>query len=142
MTLTDITVSRTVAASPADVFDVWLDPRSPGSPWYGSQGTILHAAVNGLFYFAVQHEGREWAHYGRFLRIERPVLVEYTWVSEGTKGVESVVAVRFEPAGEQTQVTLHHSKVPDDEMGRRHQEGWTWVLSMLAERFATTGTRH
>jgi hypothetical protein len=61
--------------------------------------------------------------------------VEYTWVSEGTQGVESVVAVTFEPRGDQTEVTLRHSGVPDDEMGRRHQEGWAWVLSKLAERF-------
>ncbi len=42
-----------------------------------------------------------------------------TWVSEATKGVESVVAVTFEPRGDQTEVTLCHSRVPDDEMGRR-----------------------
>jgi hypothetical protein len=27
--------------------------------------------------------------------------------------------------------------VPDDEMGRQHADGWTWILSMLAERFAS-----
>ena len=58
-------------------------------------------------------------------------------MSEATKGVESVVAVTFVPRGEQTEVTLRHSGVPDDEMGHQHQEGWTWVLSMLEERFAS-----
>jgi hypothetical protein len=61
--------------------------------------------------------------------------VEYTWVSEGTEGVESIVAVTFESFGNQTEVTIRHSGVPDDERGIRHKEGWTWVLSMLAERF-------
>jgi len=56
-------------------------------------------------------------------------------VSEATKGVESVVAVTFEPRGTGTEVTLRHSGVPDDEMGRQHKDGWTWVLSTLAERF-------
>ncbi len=60
-----------------------------------------------------------------------------TWVSEATKGVESVVAVTFEPRGDQTEVTLCHSRVPDDEMGRQHAEGWSWVLSMLGERFSS-----
>jgi hypothetical protein len=32
---------------------------------------------------------------------------------------------------------LRHAGVPDDEMGRRHKDGWTWVLSMLAERFVS-----
>ena len=67
--------------------------------------------------------------------MERPRGVEYTWVSEATQGVESVVTITFEPRGDQTEVTLRHSGVPDDEMGRRHKDGWTWVLSMLAERF-------
>jgi len=61
-------------------------------------------------------------------------------VSEATKGLESEVTVTFEPLGDQTRVTLRHSGVPDDEMGRRHEEGWTWVLSMLAERFDSRQT--
>ena len=35
--------------------------------------------------------------------------------------------------GDQTEVTLRHSGVPDDETGRRHKDGWAWVLSALAE---------
>jgi uncharacterized protein YndB with AHSA1/START domain len=135
MKLTDITVTRTIAAPPEQVFDVWIDPKSPGGPWFGSEHVILNPVVDGLFYFAVKHEGRAWAHYGRFIQIERPHRVEYTWVSEATKGVESIVALTFESRGDQTEVTLRHTGVPDDEMGHRHKDGWNWVLSMLAERF-------
>jgi uncharacterized protein YndB with AHSA1/START domain len=137
MKLSDITVTRTIPASPEEVFDVWIDPKSPGGPWFGAERTILNPAVDGLFYFAVKHEGRTWPHYGRFLRIDRPRDIEYTWVSEATKGVESVVAVKFESRVNQTEVTLRHSGVPDDEMGRQHKEGWAWVLSMVAERFVS-----
>jgi Activator of Hsp90 ATPase homolog 1-like protein len=69
------------------------------------------------------------------LKIERPQQVEYTWMSEATKGVESIVALTFQAQGEQTEVTLRHTGVPDDEMGCQHHDGWTWVLSILAERF-------
>jgi hypothetical protein len=58
-------------------------------------------------------------------------------MSEGTKGCESIVVVTFERRGDETEVTLRHSGVPDDALGRQHQEGWTWVLSMLAERFTS-----
>lgn len=51
------------------------------------------------------------------------------------RGLESIVAVTFEARGDQTEVTLRHSGVPDDDMGRQHKEGWTSFLSMLAERF-------
>ena len=135
-TLTDITVARTIAAPAEKIFDVWIDPKSPGGPWFGAAHVILNPVVDGLFYFAVKHEGRIWPHYGRFLEIDRPRCIEYTWMSEATKGVESIVSITFEPRGEQTDVTLRHSGVPDDEMGLRHKDGWTWVLSMLAERFA------
>ena len=147
MQLTELSVARTVAAAPATLFNLWLDPTQPGSPWYGAAGLVIHATVGGLFYFAVQHENHVWAHYGRFLRIDPPTaismesaangagLIEYTWLSEATHGVETVVTLTFQPLSSETEVTLRHSKVPDDEMGRRHAEGWTWMLNTLADRF-------
>lgn len=135
MKLIDITVTRAIPAPAENVFDVWIDPKSPGGPWFGADRIIVNPVVHGLFYLAVKREGRTWPHYGRFLAIERPHRVEYTWVSEATQGVESVVAVTFEARGTGTEVNLRHSGVPDDEMGRQHQDGWTWVLSMLAEQF-------
>jgi uncharacterized protein YndB with AHSA1/START domain len=137
MKLIDVTITRLIPAPVEDVFDVWIDPKSPGGPWFGAERLILNPVVDGLFYSAVKHEGRIWPHYGRFVRIERPHEVEYTWVSEATQGAESVVTVTFDPQGEHTEVTLRHTGVPDDEMGRRHEQGWAWVLSMLAERFVS-----
>ncbi len=135
MKLIDITVTRTIPASTENVFDVWIDPNSPGGPWFGAERAIVNPRVDGLFYLGLKHEGRSWPHYGRFVLIERPSTVEYTWVSEATKGLESVVAVTFEARGDQTEVTLRHSGIPDDEMGRKHAEGWTWILSMIEQRF-------
>jgi uncharacterized protein YndB with AHSA1/START domain len=141
MKLTELSVARTMSAKPEAVFDVWMDPKAPGGPWYGPGRVLIDLKVDGLFYFAVEHEGRTWAHYGRFVRIERPSgevagVAEYTWMSEATRGCESVVTVTFAAIGEETEVTLVHSGVPDDEMGRRHAEGWGWMLNMLAERFS------
>ena len=138
MKLTDITVTRRIPVPAEQIFDVWIDPKSPGGPWFGAERTILNPVVDGLFYFNVKHEGRTWPHYGRFLQINRPRLVEYTWMSEATKGAESVVAVTFESRGDETEVTLRHSGVPDDELGHQHKEGWTWILAALAERFVST----
>ena len=141
MNPTEVTVSRTISAAPGKVFEVWMDPASPGSPWYGLPRLIIHIVVDGLFYFIVEHEGKKWAHYGRFLRIEKPdadgaALVEYTWVSEATRGWESVVTISFQPLGDETEVTLRHSNLPDEAMAERHQEGWMWMLNTLAERFS------
>jgi hypothetical protein len=74
MKLTEVSVSRTIPAPADKVFDVWMDPKSPGGPWFGAERLILNPVVDGLFYLAVKHEGRTWPHYGRFLQINRPSL--------------------------------------------------------------------
>jgi DNA-binding transcriptional ArsR family regulator len=63
MNLTDLTVSRTIPATAERVFDVWINPKSPGGPWFGADRVILNPVVDGLFYLAVKHEGRTWPHY-------------------------------------------------------------------------------
>lgn len=137
----DFTVSRTVRGAADEVFDAWLDPTSPGGLWFGVERVILNPVVDGLFYHAVRHEGRVWPHYGRFIRLERGRAIEHTWVSEATRGLESIVAVTLVPRAGSTEVTLRHSNVPDDELGRSHKDGWTWYLNALAERFEKVPAR-
>jgi uncharacterized protein YndB with AHSA1/START domain len=134
---TDLTLTRTIPASPADVYDVWLDPKSPGGPWFGCKKVILDAKVDGLFYHAVGNQGREWAHYGRFITLDRGRCIAHTWVSEGTRGLESVVTLTFEADGDRTRVTLHHAGVPDDDFGRQHASGWGFTLEMIEKRFTS-----
>jgi uncharacterized protein YndB with AHSA1/START domain len=134
----ELTVSRTIPAPPAEVFDVWLDAKSPGSPWFGAERVILDPVVDGLFYHSIRHEGRTWAHYGRFVRVQKPRVVEHTWLSEATHGVETTVTVTLEPKGAATLVTLRHTNVPDDDLGRGHEAGWNFVLGALADRLATS----
>ena len=131
----DFSISRTVPAPPDEVYDAWLDPKSPGGVWFGVERVIINVAVDGLFYHSVKHEGRSWPHYGRFIRLERGRAIEFTWVSEATRGLESIVTITLTPSNGATDVTLHHANVPDDEMGRGHKEGWTWYLTTLAQRF-------
>ena len=133
---TELKLTRTITATPAEVYDVWLGAKSPGGPWFGCERVILDAKVDGLFYHSVSHEGRDWAHYGRFIALDRPRRIAHTWVSEATRGLESVVTLTFEPERDKTRVTLQHTGVPDDDFGRQHQEGWGFVLGAIAERFA------
>lgn len=133
---TELTLTRTMAAKAADIFDRWLDHTRPGSPWFGTKKAIVNPVVDGLFYHAVQFEGHDWAHYGRFVALERARSIEHTWVSEATKGLESVLTLTFEPQGGDTLVTLHHRNIPDDEMGRRHKDGWNFCLDALAQATA------
>ena len=143
MNLTDLECARQINASPEEVYEVWIDPTCPGSPWFSPQTDhmkskiLFTAAVDGLFYHCVSAQGRTWAHYGRFTKLERGKLAEHTWVSEATKGVETLVTTTFEPKDGGTFVTLRHTGVPDDEPGRQQAQGWNWCLSMLADRMAS-----
>ena len=140
MSTFDVTVSRTIRGSAEEIFDAWLDPKSPGGLWFGVERVILNPVVDGLFYHVVAHEGRSWPHYGRFIRLDRGTAIEHTWVSEATRGIETIVTITLTPRGDgSTDVTLHHANVPDDEMGRGHEGGWTWFLDVLAKRFEKAG---
>ncbi len=136
MPTTELAVTRTVAAPPSDVFDLWMDPARPGGPWFGAARVVLDARSDGLFYVLIEHAGQRWPHYGRFVELSRPHRIEYTWMSEATRGLESVVTVRFAAAGDGTEVHVGHRGLPDDAMGRQHGDGWAFVLSTVAAQFA------
>jgi activator of HSP90 ATPase len=134
---TEINVRRTIAASPDEVYEAWLDYTRPGSPWHGVGKAIVNPPkVDGLFYSMYQLEGREIAHYGRFTTLDKPSKIQHTWVSEATHGMESIVTLSFEPVEGKTQVLVNHSNVPDDEGGRFHENAWKYVLAKMASRFS------
>jgi uncharacterized protein YndB with AHSA1/START domain len=142
MKLTNLEITRQINASPAEVYDVWIDPTCPGGPWFGPQNeqqqskVILDAKVDGLFYHRVMAGGGSWVHYGRFTQLERGKTVEHTWVCEATKGRESIVTTTFEPRDGGTFVKVVHTGIPDDEEGRGQDAGWKWILGALAETMA------
>ena len=110
-------------------------------PGHGVKRAIVQAKKDGLFYrmHLSDDEKLELAHYGRFIVVDRPKRIGHTWVSQHTRGLESVVTVDLKPQGDQTVLTLRHEGVPDDEMGRLHELGWKHYLDALAEQFGGKG---
>jgi hypothetical protein len=45
------TLERTIPAPASEVFDAWLDPRVPGTPWNVAEKFIVDGKVDGLFYW-------------------------------------------------------------------------------------------
>ena len=132
----EVNVRHSVRATPEEIYDRWLNPTRPGGPWFGVAKAIVNPVLDGLFYHCVHHEGRNWAHYGRFVTLDRGRRIEQTWGSEATKGRETLLTLTFAPGGPESWVILRHVDLPDDEMGRRHQEGWTHQLAAMREAFA------
>src|SRR5215472_18094213 len=141
----ELTLTRLIPATPAEVFDAWMDPKHPGNPWSGAKKLLFDGRVDGLFYFLHLSDGRRsghdavlaevaaepWAHYGRFIAIQQNERVQYAWMSPFTNGLESVVTVIFEKKGDDTLVTLNHANLPDDERGRVHELGWNYCFNQF-----------
>jgi uncharacterized protein YndB with AHSA1/START domain len=130
-------VERKIPASVEEVFDGWLDPGIPGTPWNIADKYVLNAKVDGLFFW----RRNENSHYGRFTEIKRPGRMQYTWMSPNTSGLESVVTVTFKKEGEETLMTLIHSGLPDTDGGRSHEKGWNYFLNIFPEQFGTASIK-
>jgi uncharacterized protein YndB with AHSA1/START domain len=128
----EVKVERTIPAPPGEVFDAWLDPRIPGTPWHQNDKLIVDLKVDGLWYW-LSSGGTP--HYGRFMEINRPGRVEYSWMSPNTLGQESTVTVTFQKKGEGTLMTLVHSGLPNDDMARAHQKGWNSISDKFSNIF-------
>lgn len=127
----ELTIARTYDAPAAKVFRAWADPKRAGQ-WLAPGGRMIgDARVDGLFYLAMLHGDRSWAHYGRYVRVEAPRLLEFTWVSEATHGLESLVTIEFREKGGRTELTLHHEGLPNEDMQREHTRGWTQFADEL-----------
>jgi uncharacterized protein YndB with AHSA1/START domain len=134
--LLQFTIPRWIEALPEEVFDAWADP-ARFKRWFEPHRSLFRpAAVDELWYWEAIHQGRIWAHYCRYLRVERPRLLEFTWVSEATRGLESRVTIEIEPSRGGADLVLTHGGLPDDELARSHEGGWKSIVANLAERIA------
>ena len=129
-----IKVKRVIPASQAKVFANWINPKTPGNPWYEGDKLLFSPKVNGFFYWFISGT----PHYGRFTKINRPNQIQHTWMSPYTEGQESKVTVTFKKKGQETLMTLVHSGLPNTEDAKGHEEGWNYFLDGLAKHFSRT----
>ena len=140
---TRLRIERTFQAPAEEVFDAWLDPDCKGSPWNGVTRAILQPVVDGLFYRAHPSDQGDFdlAHYGRFIVVDRPTRLQHTWVSQHTRGLESVVTLTLQAHGASTALVLVHENLPDDEHGRVHERGWQYHLAKFDDALANRAAR-
>lgn len=127
-------VPRSYPASPQRVFDAWINPASVKAWLAEGKEISIDPREGGLFYIEMPWQDRIYPHYGRYLRVEPPHLLEFTWVSEGSHGKESVVLIEFKPNGKGTDLVLTHDGLPNEEMAKSHEGGWNGFLNSLDDR--------
>ncbi|WP_422743272.1 SRPBCC family protein [Mycobacterium sp. WMMD1722] len=133
-----VRVQRVMPAPPEVVFDEWLDPESL-TEWMCPRpsrvvGLTVEPRVGGTVRFDVDADGVAVLITGRFLEIDRPRLLRFTWSNSNWPDptVVSVVAVTFTPAGDDdTLMSIEHSLLPTTEFGN-FQQGWIDTFDQLA----------
>ena len=140
--LMTLTFKRRLPASPAAVYDAWMDPksRSNGAPWQQeADRLVFKPKVGDLYYFHQTHSRVEYPHFGRFLALQRGKKIQMTWMSPMTKGLESELTVSLVKKGADTLLTLKHAKLPTGPEGMAHDDGWKYYLENFEAWFGKKG---
>jgi len=122
-------VTRKFTASAEVLFRAWTKEIDQ---WLAVRGSALFSPeINTAFYFQTQHGSFRAPYYGRFLRIERNRLLEFAWVSLGTSGAETIVALEFHEEASRCRIRLIHSGFSDTALRDEHAKAWRKVLTDL-----------
>ncbi len=90
--------------------------------------------VGGRFHIGMMADGQSYPRDGEYLRLERPRLIEFTWISNATNQQRSVVTVELSPIGQgETELKLTHKLLPTEESAQSHHHGWSAALDHLPE---------
>lgn len=132
-----VKVDRRLPATPEEVFDAWTDPES--LKLFMVPHSVLRARVQadvrvgGEFQIVMEHETDETDHRGKYVEIDRPRKLSFTWRSKYTDNRDSLVTLYFTPDGEETRILLVHEKLPSATARQQHNDGWSSVIDHLDE---------
>jgi uncharacterized protein YndB with AHSA1/START domain len=151
MTLIDeaapvLVVRRQIAAPRERVFQAWLDSESLAR-WM-RPGDLTHATVTvdprvGGGFRIVMEGGADacgYEHYGKYLAIEPPSLLSFTWISRATDDKPTVVTIELHERGTGTELVLTHRRLAPQAV-EPHREGWADILRLLDESLTRASRR-
>lgn len=139
-------VTRTLRATPEEVFAAWTEPDQL-CQWSCPEGATIDDVqvdlrVGGAYRIRMRGpEGESYTAFGLYREIDPPNRLVYTWDwEEAAHQVgETLVSVDLQPAEESsTDVTVTHSAFPTVEAADGHTVGWTSCCDRL-ERLLGTG---
>lgn len=132
------TATVTIRTTAERAFDAWLDPRVAGrfiAAGDSHDAVLENDPVEGGAYKLTMRDGdRRWEHEGRYVLIDRPRRLVFTWVSLGTKERLSLVTVTVTEVAGGVRVDLTHEGLPDDGAVHEHAVGWAEIVEALKQQ--------
>jgi len=101
-------------------------------------GVSIEPRVGGSLRLEIEENGVEFSVWGRFLALDAPRLIRFTWSCSTwpDPGVESIVTVTLDVHGVgATDMTIEHSLLPED-LADRHDEGWRAIAEQLGDELS------
>jgi uncharacterized protein YndB with AHSA1/START domain len=133
-------VTRTIAASPQDVFRAWTEPellkRWTAPEGYTVLGVDLDLRVGGEYWIAMKHPDEAVVSVaGKFLAIDPGRRLVYTTARAGTEmeAGHTCVSAELHDRGGTTEVQVTHSGFDSDEVYDFHEWAWNSCLDLLAQ---------
>jgi uncharacterized protein YndB with AHSA1/START domain len=131
--VTEVVVTRFIAASPATVFSFFTDIERWTS-WQGVDGEI-DVRPGGVF--RVRMPGAQVAS-GQFVEVVPEQRLVFTWGWEGAASPvppgSTTVVIELKPDGTGTLLRLTHTELSPSPVGEHHREGWERFLERLRVR--------
>ena len=134
-------VARRFAHPPERVFDAWLDPAALGRWLFATpNGEMLRVAVDprvgGEFAVAEKRGDAVAEHFGRYVEIERPKRLAFTFFTDRESNA-TLVTIDIVPTAAGCELTLTHEMDPQwAAYADRTRDGWTMILERLAATLA------
>ncbi|KJS32354.1 MAG: hypothetical protein VR64_07530 [Desulfatitalea sp. BRH_c12] len=138
MTELMVNISKIIHAPIEKVFDAWLNPRMLSKfiiPMPGMTAPeVKNDAREGGSFTIIMHVGDDkLPHTGKYLEINRPNKLVFTWASRHSLD-GSTVTLNFTKINDnKTNVTLTQVKFIDEKERSGHEEGWGNILNKLDE---------
>lgn len=143
MTLDDqnltLTVSRTINAPAARIFEAWLDPVLMAKfmvprPDMHVREVRADPRVGGRFRVVMVGD-KDYPHEGTYQEITRHTRLVFTWEAPWS-APDSTVTITLTPEGQATKVDLTQVRFMSTESRDSHAQGWTGMLANLANSLA------
>jgi uncharacterized protein YndB with AHSA1/START domain len=126
-----------IAVAPERVFEALVDPAQVPQ-WWGKEGVYVCKLYEadlriggGWRSSGIGPDGNPFEVKGKFLEIDRPRILAYTWIASWTGDAQTTVRWELVPTAQGTQVTIRHSGLAARPELAQSYRGWPRMLGWL-----------